>query len=125
MTQAVAEHLVETYGCRAWEVCESGSLAKLHPDFNYVEAEVVYACREYACTIEDVLSRRTRLAVLNKAAAMECMPKVAEIMKQHLGWSGRVQRAQMDAARAYISTYGGPDKMANDGARETMEQMAA
>lgn len=41
--------------------------------YPYLEAEVRYACREYAATVEDVLSRRTRLAFLNSAAALECV----------------------------------------------------
>ncbi len=80
---------------------------KLVSNYPYIEEEVRYACREYACTIEDVLSRRTRLAFLNSEAALEALPRVADIMAAELGWSRRVKRAQVDAARAYLESYGG------------------
>ena len=80
----------------------------LSPQYPYIEAEVAYACREYACTVEDVISRRTRLAFLNSGAAKEAVPRVAEIMAQELGWSKEVKEAQVASALAYVSTYGGP-----------------
>ena len=69
MSVEVAEHLSHTYGARAWDVCELSRPTgltwpkfgvPLSPQYPYIEAEVVYACREYACTVEDVISRRTR-----------------------------------------------------------------
>jgi glycerol-3-phosphate dehydrogenase len=116
MDDQVAEHLVATYGGRVWEVCkDSQPTGKIWPRFGrrlvdgypYVEAEVVYACREYACTIDDVLSRRTRLAFLNKDAALEALPRVADIMARELGWSNKVKQAQMAAARNCLNSYGG------------------
>ena len=119
MSQEVAEHLVKSYGGRAWEVCElirpSGEKGKNAPKFGhllvdhypYIDADVIWACREYACTIEDVLSRRTRLAFLNKDAAMEAIPVVADIMAKELGWSAKVKQKQIEAAEKCINTYGG------------------
>jgi len=121
MTQDTAEHLARTYGGQAFDVCE---LAKpthktwprfgipLAPNYPYIDAEVRYACREYACTIEDILSRRTRLAFLNKDAALVALPVVADIMAEELGWNNAVKEEQIYAATEYISTYGGriPDK---------------
>lgn len=77
------------------------------PNYPYIDAEVRYACKEYACTIEDVLSRRTRLAFLNKDAAMNAIPLVADIMAEELGWTQDVKAEQMIAARAYIESYAG------------------
>ena len=39
--------------------------------YPYIEAEVRYAAREYACTAADVLARRTRLAFLNRSATAD------------------------------------------------------
>ena len=115
----VAKHLVKAYGGRAWEVCElikpSGEHGPTAAKFGhlivehypYIEADVVWACREYACTIEDVLSRRTRLAFLNKDAAMEAIPVVADIMAKELGWSKKVKTMQIAAAEKCVGTYGG------------------
>ena len=108
ISQTTAEHLARTYGGRAWDVCQLDLGHKLLiPEYPYLEAEVKYACREYACTVEDVLSRRTRLAFLNKEAALECIPRVADIMAKELKWSKAVKTQQMKAAAAYIGSYGG------------------
>lgn len=113
MSEAVGEHLARAYGARAWEVCElaetsgHGPDKNLSKDFPYLEADVIWACREYACTIEDVLSRRTRLAFLNKDAAGDAIPVVADIMAKELGWSKKVKKQQISAARQYLEAYEG------------------
>jgi len=112
----IAEHLAKTYGTRAWEVCDlckpTGKSwprygVQFAPLFPYIEAEVVFACREYACTVEDVLSRRTRLAFLNKDAAVEAVPRVADIMAKELGWTNKTKKEQIEAAYKYLDSYGG------------------
>ena len=60
---------------------------RLSDEFPYIEAEVKYAMKEYACTIVDIIARRTRLAFLNVHTAEEVIPKVADIMAAELGWS--------------------------------------
>ncbi|KAL3809231.1 hypothetical protein ACHAXA_005279 [Cyclostephanos tholiformis] len=116
LTPDVAEHLVRTYGGRVWELLANAKPTgkqwpryghKLVSNYPYIEEEVRYACREYACTIEDILSRRTRLAFLNSEAALEALPRVADIMAEELGWSRKVKRVQIEAARAYLESYGG------------------
>lgn len=119
----VAEHLVKTYGGRAWEVLEkarpTGNQWPRHgiplaPHYPYIEAEVRFACSEYACTIEDILSRRTRLAFLNSQAAKEALPRIADIMAEELGWSRKVKKAQIDSAKAYLASYGGKIPLEED-----------
>ena len=116
MSDEVAEHLVRTYGGQAWDVCELSQPTQgkwprfgvpIVTDYPYIEAEVTYACREYACTVEDILSRRTRLAFLNKGAALEAVPKVAKIMAKELGWTEEVMAKQVAAATQYIESYSG------------------
>lgn len=115
----ICQHLVDTYGGRVWHVCKfmegekgSGSgHARLVEGYPYVEAEVRYACREYACTVEDVLSRRTRLAYLNRHAALQALPRVAKLMQQELRWTNAVLQQQMKAAQHYIESYGGSAAM--------------
>jgi glycerol-3-phosphate dehydrogenase len=59
---------------------------KLHDDFSYCAAEIVWIARnEMAQTIEDMLARRTRALFLNARAAIEIAPKVGGIMAQELG----------------------------------------
>ena len=59
---------------------------KIHEDFEYQKAEIVYAVRfEMARTVEDVLARRTRILFLDAKAAIQSAPEVAEIMAKELG----------------------------------------
>jgi len=59
---------------------------KLHPDYNYTLAEVVWAIRnEMAMTIEDVLARRVRLLFLDARAAISCADTVAHLLAKELG----------------------------------------
>jgi len=58
----------------------------IHPKFPHILAEVVWACQhEMALTVEDVLSRRIRMLVLDAQAAIDAAPGVAQIMAEALG----------------------------------------
>lgn len=111
LDEDIALHLAGTYGVHAWDVCKlldtTNNRKRLVEGFPYLQVEVVHACREYACTIEDILSRRTRLAFLNKDVSLSIVPLVADLMSKELGWSPQVQQQQMEAAFAYIGCYGG------------------
>uniref|UniRef100_A0A914UX51 glycerol-3-phosphate dehydrogenase n=1 Tax=Plectus sambesii TaxID=2011161 RepID=A0A914UX51_9BILA len=107
----VAQHLATTYGDRAYSVAKLCKLTgkrwpivgkRLHGEFPYLEAEVHYAIREYACTAIDVLARRLRLAFLNTYAAHEILPFVVETMGKDLGWSAAEKERQIVAARRFI-----------------------
>lgn len=65
---------------------ENSELAeKLHPDFPNIAAEVIWAVRnEMAMKVEDVLSRRIRILILDAQAAMDSAEKVAQIMSKEL-----------------------------------------
>ena len=113
MSPDIANHLVGTYGGQVWAVCEiaksTGTDERLVAGYPYLQAEVVYACREYACTIEDILSRRTRLAFLNKEKALEAIPIVASIMAKELLWSNEAMKSQIDLAEIYIESFSGKE----------------
>jgi glycerol-3-phosphate dehydrogenase len=58
---------------------------KLHPDYNYTLAEVVWAIREeMATTVEDILARRVRLLFLDARVAIACAEKVARLLAKEL-----------------------------------------
>jgi glycerol-3-phosphate dehydrogenase len=58
---------------------------KLHPDFPNIAAEVIWAVRnEMAVKVEDVLSRRIRILILDAQAALDSAPKVAKLMASEL-----------------------------------------
>jgi glycerol-3-phosphate dehydrogenase len=62
------------------------SQESFHESFPIMASEVEHAVRyEMARTVEDVLSRRSRVLFLDARAAMEVAPKVAQLMAQHLG----------------------------------------
>ncbi len=58
---------------------------KLHPNYPYTLAEVVWAIRnEMARTVEDILARRLRLLFLDAKAAIECSKKVSVLLAKEL-----------------------------------------
>ncbi|HUS14992.1 MAG TPA: glycerol-3-phosphate dehydrogenase/oxidase, partial [Chloroflexia bacterium] len=60
---------------------------RIVPDLPYLLAEVVYACRyEMALTLEDVLARRTRIAIEDWHQGAQCALDVATRMAAELGW---------------------------------------
>lgn len=59
---------------------------RIHPKYPYTEAEVIWAVREeMAMKLEDVLSRRIRLLVLDAQAAIDIAPQIAKLMANELG----------------------------------------
>jgi glycerol-3-phosphate dehydrogenase len=104
----------------AWEVYGSDSVGleklcaergdlkeKLHPRLPYLAAEVVWGVRhEWARTVEDTLSRRTRALLLDARASVEAAPKVAALMAAELGRDDAWQKEQVaiytELAKGYI-----------------------
>lgn len=43
------------------------------------------ACHGYACTVEDMLARRSRLLFLDARQAIELAPAVAQSLREELG----------------------------------------
>uniref|UniRef100_A0A671YHU7 Glycerol-3-phosphate dehydrogenase, mitochondrial n=1 Tax=Sparus aurata TaxID=8175 RepID=A0A671YHU7_SPAAU len=91
----VAQHLAATYGGKAFDVAKIAQVTgqrwpivgkRLVSEFPYIEAEVLYAIKEYACTAIDVIARRTRLGFLNVQAADEALPRIVQIMGKELDW---------------------------------------
>ena len=66
----------------------------LVPGFPFIEAEVEYAVGEYCRSVKDLLSLRMRLAYINSEAAKQAIPRVAELMAQHLKWSKKEKNRQ-------------------------------
>ncbi|KAL3196239.1 hypothetical protein MRX96_015541 [Rhipicephalus microplus] len=115
---AVAKHLSRSYGDRAVSVAKLAALTgkrwpvlgrRLHEEFPYIEAEVRYAVREYACTAVDVIGRRMRLAFLNVQAAYECLPKVVDIMAEELKWTKERKEQELQKAKQFLDIEMGGD----------------
>lgn len=69
----------------------------LHPAYPYSKAEVVWAIREeMALKIEDILSRRMRMLILDAKAAIEMAPKVADVMAEELSLDQQWKDAELE-----------------------------
>ena len=99
-----SQHLSLNYGDFSWEVADLActdpqNLVKIAQGYPFIEAEILYACRnELACTLTDVIARRTRLSFLNASACRKALPRIVEVMGDELGWP--VERRQSEIANA-------------------------
>lgn len=78
---------------------------KLSQKFGYTLAEVVWAVREMAITLEDVLARRVRMLFVDAREAMAAAPKAAAIMARtgpRPGMDRRTGESFTDLAKNYI-----------------------
>ena len=109
---AEASDPLRVYGSerkRLEELCrDTPALARpIHPRLPYRMVQVIWAVREeYARTVEDVLSRRTRALILDASASIEAAPSVARQMARELGknvsWEDDQIRAYSRLARNYM-----------------------
>mmetsp|Transcript_8099 Transcript_8099/g.12105 ORF Transcript_8099/g.12105 Transcript_8099/m.12105 type:complete len:334 (+) Transcript_8099:130-1131(+) len=96
----------------------------LHPDFPYLEAEIVFAARhDWAVRAEDVIARRTRLAFLNKHAAIQVIPRVVELMGKELNWSAERKQQEVDSCLLFLRHFGGSKPSGGDVRMATEEDM--
>jgi glycerol-3-phosphate dehydrogenase len=99
-------HLANRYGTEMAAVKElvalDPSLAEpLVPGQPYIRAEAVYAVRcEMATTLVDVLTRRTRAHLRDRAACYAAAPDVAALLATELGWSPHETERQVTEYRA-------------------------
>ncbi|CAK9016626.1 Glycerol-3-phosphate dehydrogenase, partial [Durusdinium trenchii] len=112
----IAEHLTSNYGTRALQIAEIVKHGyptrpkNLHPKrlvakHPFLEAEVVFAVQhEYARTPIDVLARRTRLAFVDHAAALEALPLVVNLMATLLNWNRATKQQQTQDALEFLNT---------------------
>jgi len=71
---------------------------KLHSNYPYLEGEVIWAVRnEMARTVEDFLSRRTRLLLLDVKAAVSIAGKVAKLMATELNFNNEWEESQLNS----------------------------
>ncbi|MBS1500643.1 MAG: glycerol-3-phosphate dehydrogenase/oxidase [Bacteroidetes bacterium] len=79
---------------------------KLHPKYDYLQAEVVWAVRkEMARTVEDVLARRLRLLFLDAGAAIDAAPVVAKLIAVELGKDDEWREQQVGSFHQLARNY--------------------
>jgi glycerol-3-phosphate dehydrogenase len=99
------------YGADAADVkstfADNAELAELlHPSLPYQKGEVIWQARhEMARTVEDVLSRRTRMLLLNARAAIEAAPVVAALMARELGCDADWEKRQVEEFTKVVQGY--------------------
>jgi len=96
-------HLLNRYGSMISEVLEliqeNPKLAsKVDEDLLYIKAEIHYAAsNEGARTVDDVISRRTRISFEARDHGVHLADEIAAIIAPVLGWSAKEQRASVAA----------------------------
>jgi glycerol-3-phosphate dehydrogenase len=97
----VLGRLGHVYGVRAADVlalvdAEPALAARLDPERDVIAAEVVFGVREeLALSVEDVLVRRTSLALTARDQGRAASRRVAELMARELGWSDARRREEL------------------------------
>jgi len=94
-------HLLNRYGSLISEVLEiieddKKMGQRLTPSLPYLNAEIVYAAsHEGALSVDDVISRRTRLAFEAPHAAADLADEIATLIAPILGWSAKEKKASI------------------------------
>ena len=85
---------------------ESKLKERLHPNYDYTLAEVVWAIRnEMARTIDDILSRRVRLLFIDAQAAIECSEKVSDLLTRELQKDEKWKQNEMNNFKTIAKGY--------------------
>jgi glycerol-3-phosphate dehydrogenase len=114
LTVDTIEHLLSAYGSEAASVLDlvdnEPDLGRiLIQDLPYIAAEVIFACRcELAITLEDVLARRTRIAIVDRTRGLASIECVATLMQRELGWSETERNNQVALYKRYAHEQAGP-----------------
>ena len=104
-----ARHLAERFGTdapavRALADADPDLALPLVPGEPYLRAEAVYAVRhEMARTLDDVLDRRTRVRMLDRAAGAAAAESVATLIAPELGWDAATTTASVARYRADLA----------------------
>ena len=103
-------HLLNRYGSLISEVLdlitEDKKLAQfLDPSLPYLKAEIVYAVtHEGAMSIDDVISRRTRLAFEAPHAGIGLVDDVAALIGPYLGWGAKEKKSSIAEYREQVES---------------------
>ncbi|HYI44622.1 MAG TPA: glycerol-3-phosphate dehydrogenase/oxidase [Actinomycetota bacterium] len=103
----VVTDLIRRYGDRSLEVLDVGAaedlLSPLVPGETPVAAEALYCAREeMALHLDDLLSRRTRLSLLDPAAGIGNGSRAPELMAGAFGWTKAAQARAVESHRMTI-----------------------
>ena len=98
---ATVTHLLNRHGSLISEILEiiedqPKLAAKLDAELPYIKAEIVYAAsHEGARSVDDVISRRTRLSFEASNHGLYLAEEIAALIAPVLGWSGKERKESM------------------------------
>lgn len=105
------EHLKNSYGDQTPKILnliedKPTLLAKIHLDYPFIKAEVVYACQnEMAQTLRDFFARRTRWEILDWNACIASIETVAELMQEALGWNAEQKKMEAESYKVLLEKF--------------------
>ena len=114
LDQALVDGVIDRHGRDAEHVLELGEkmnlLRPISADADVIEAEVPWAAREeLAASVDDVLARRSRIALLRRDHGLSGAARVAELLAPELGWSAAsAAKSVSDYQASAIREYGLP-----------------
>lgn len=94
-------HLLNRYGSLISEVLaivesDRKNGKRIDSKLPYIKAEIIYAVtHEGAMSVDDVISRRTRLAFEAPNAGLHLVDEIATMIAPHLGWSAKEKKASI------------------------------
>lgn len=106
--RGIPEHLAQRYGTDAAQItalvdADPTLGTPLVPGLPYLRAEALYAVRhEMALTLDDVLERRTRAQLMNRAAVRAAAADVAALIGPELGWDAGREAGEVAAYRTRL-----------------------
>ncbi len=110
----IIAHLGGAYGADALDVLalverDNSLTTRLLPDLPYIRAETLYVCREeMALTLEDVLQRRTHIALEDHLRGTGIAAEVAHLVGPELGWDAPEEARQVERYLASARLHAGP-----------------
>ena len=79
---------------------------KIHPNYAFTKGQIIWSIQhEMACTVEDFLSRRIRLLLLDAQAAQEAAFIVASVMAKSLGKDSKWEENELLSFKKLVDKY--------------------
>lgn len=109
LSEKTIDHLLNRYGSLIDEVLEAAAenedlLKPVTPELPYIRAEILYAVtHEGARSVDDVLSRRTRIAFESKDQGLGVAQLVADLIAPELGWKKTEKNASLKEYEALVA----------------------
>ena len=128
-------HLLDRYGSLIDEVLAHGGrrrdlLGPINDAPGYLRVEVAYAvAAEGALHLEDILARRTRIAIEYSHRGVDCAREVADLVAPMLGWTAadvdREVETYMARVEAEVLSQAQPDDASADALRASAPEARA